>query len=90
MSVLPKIVLVDLDAAIGKDNNNRESIKHLKRKGLNNIAAVGGGIRSLEALNFYLNSLSVPKVILSSNLDLLDHLSKEVIEKRIIVELSIN
>jgi phosphoribosylformimino-5-aminoimidazole carboxamide ribonucleotide (ProFAR) isomerase len=57
---------------------------------LNNITAVGGGIRSLEALNYYLNELSIPRAILSSNLDLLDHLSRDIIEKRIIVELSIN
>jgi phosphoribosylformimino-5-aminoimidazole carboxamide ribonucleotide (ProFAR) isomerase len=88
--VIPKVVLVDLDAAIGKDSNNREAIKHLRRRGLNNIFGVGGGIRSLEALNYYLNDISVPRAIISSNLELLDHLARETIENRIIVELSIN
>jgi len=69
-------VLVDLDAAIGKNSNNREQIKQLKRKALNNIVAVGGGIRSLEALNYYLNELSISRAIISSNLELLDNVSK--------------
>ena len=68
ISVLPKIVCVDLDAAFGKEINNRESIKLLKRKGLSNIYGVGGGIRSLDILNFYLNDLTIPRAILSSNL----------------------
>ena len=90
ISVLPKVVLVDLDAATGKNTNNREPIKQLTRKGVNSIYGVGGGIRSLESLNYYLNDLAVPRAIISSNLDLLDYLSRGVIEKRIIVELSIN
>lgn len=55
ISPLPKIVIVDLDAALGKANNNRTSIKELRRNVCNNVYGVGGGIRSLEALNFYLN-----------------------------------
>jgi len=69
-------VLVDLDAAMGKDINNRLALKKLKRKSLGNIYGVGGGIRDLETLNFYLNELAFQKLILSSNLQLLDNLSK--------------
>jgi phosphoribosylformimino-5-aminoimidazole carboxamide ribonucleotide (ProFAR) isomerase len=62
----------------------------LRRNGASNVYGVGGGIRSLETLNFYLNDLSVPRAIISSNLELLDQVPRDVIEKRIIVELSTN
>ena len=55
ISVIPKVVLVDLDSAIGKGGNNREAIKRLKRRGNSNVYGVGGGIRSFEVLNYYLN-----------------------------------
>jgi phosphoribosylformimino-5-aminoimidazole carboxamide ribonucleotide (ProFAR) isomerase len=62
-------VLVDIDAAIGKnDNNNRKDIKSLIDKDRNKVLAVGGGIRTEEALNFYLNDVKCKKIILSSNL----------------------
>jgi len=62
-------VLVDIDAAINReDMNNKKDIKSLVEKDRTKVLAVGGGIRTEEALNFYLNDVKCNKIILSSNL----------------------
>lgn len=62
-------MLVDIDAAINReDMNNRKEIKLLVEKDRTKVLAVGGGIRTEEVLNFYLNDIKSNKIILSSNL----------------------
>lgn len=80
-------MLVDIDAAVDKDGvkNNRKEISGLVGKGRGKVYAVGGGIRTREVLDYYLNHIKCPKLILSSNLTLLSLLSQSTISQRIIV-----
>lgn len=85
---MPQILLVDIDAASDKPQNNRALIGTIaKSHPLLNLYAVGGGIRSIEIANEYLSLFH--HIVISSNLELINEIPKEK-RKRIIVELSIN
>ena len=44
---MPKILVVDIDGASGKLDNNKKLIKSLTSKSNKNLFAVGGGIRTI-------------------------------------------
>jgi phosphoribosyl-ATP pyrophosphohydrolase/phosphoribosyl-AMP cyclohydrolase len=54
ISLLGEVVLVDIDAALGR-GDNRRVIKAMVDRERGRVKAVGGGIRTKEDLDYYLN-----------------------------------
>ncbi len=54
ISLLGNVVLVDIDAALGK-GDNKKVIKAMVDKDRARVKAVGGGIRTKQDLEYYLN-----------------------------------
>lgn len=63
------MLLVDIDGASGKEVNNKNLIESLSKRPNLSFYAVGGGIRSIELANEYLNLFE--HIVISSNLDII-------------------
>jgi phosphoribosylformimino-5-aminoimidazole carboxamide ribonucleotide (ProFAR) isomerase len=69
ISILPQVLLVDIDGASDKEANNKSLIESLSLNSEVNLYAVGGGIRSVDAANNYLSYFQ--HIVISSNLDII-------------------
>ena len=88
-----RLHIVDLDGAFGNVTVNYDLIKAM-RKELNLELQVGGGIKSYEKIQYYLNDLNVNKIVLGTlcvtNIDLVEKAVDEFGANRIVAGIDAN